>query len=429
MSDDEDFMMSDGDAESYEFEFEDDDDAENDQDMSMDGGDGDDDEQSAVSLYYKAKNQKQEGDIDSAIATFRAIRDISTDPDDSELWEYKFKACKQIIKILYKSERYSEFINQLGELFSLPFGKLQKNYVSDSFSKMIDNYSGLDTPTLLQFYDLFLDNYTGSDRLTLRTTMKKVQLLLEAGRLDEVFKILELIHQKLSQMPEMTQNAYLLELYALEIQAYTEVNDVPKLKELYGKTHAVQSTIPHPRINAVIKECGGKIQMREEQYGEAAEQLFESFKNYDEIGNQKKRVKLLQYLIVASILADSKINKYDSQEAKYFLKQADVMKFLKFRDTFDSLDHTSFTKMYTSLCESEKDDAFMVENLSKVRDILKLRTLVNYIRPFKRLSLEKLSRTLNISVDTIEDTFLSLRNNGEIPNVRLDLVDGIIYNV
>jgi COP9 signalosome complex subunit 2 len=67
----------------------------------------------------------------------------------------------------------------------------------------------------------------------------------------------------------------LLEVYALEIQMYTEQKDTKKLKELYHNALNVKSAIPHPRILGIIRECGGKMHMHERVWSEAATDFFE----------------------------------------------------------------------------------------------------------------------------------------------------------
>ncbi len=66
-----------------------------------------------------------------------------------------------------------------------------------------------------------------------------------------------------------------LQVYALEIQMYTEQRNNKKLKQLYQKALAVKSAIPHPRILGIIRECGGKMYMRDQNWQEAATDFFE----------------------------------------------------------------------------------------------------------------------------------------------------------
>jgi hypothetical protein len=46
----------------------------------------------------------------------------------------------------------------------------------------------------------------------------------------------------------LSKGTQLLEVYALEIQMYTETKDNKKLKLLYEKALQIRSAIPHPKI-------------------------------------------------------------------------------------------------------------------------------------------------------------------------------------
>lgn len=112
-----------------------------------------------------------------------------------------------------------------------------------------------------------------------------------------------------------TRGTMLLEIYALEIQMYGETRNNKKLREIYEKTTQVRSAIPHPRINGVIRECGGKMHMDEKEWAKAQVDFFEAFKSYDEAGSFN-RTTVLKYLVLAHMLMNSQINPFDSQETK-----------------------------------------------------------------------------------------------------------------
>lgn len=431
MSDEEeDFMMSD--AESYEFEFEDDDDVMDDDDINDSGNgeedDGEDNENSPESLYYNAKNIKQD-DPERAIEIYGAILDLKEGGDSpEELAEYQFKALKQMIKIEYKLDKYDSFIRDFARLFQLELSKIQRSYVEDSFSRILDSYIGLPPDLQLQFLDIFINNHTGNDRLNLKANLKKTHVLIDSKNTKEAHQLLQQLFHKLDKMSEVTKSAHLLELYSIEIQLYSDSNDITKLKELYNKTLSVQSTIPHPRINAIIKECGGKMYMRDENFEQASIEFYESFKNYDEIGNHSKRILILKYLIITSALSNNEINKFESQETKFFLKDEEILKYIKLIHYFESLQHDEFTNTLANIVELEKNDQFLIQHLKKIEKIFKLQTLIHYIKPFKRLSISKLCERLNLEYEFIEDSFLNLLNNDQIQNIKLDLIEGVIYN-
>ena len=115
-----------------------------------------------------------------------------------------------------------------------------------------------------------------------------------------------------------TKGTILLEIYALEIQMYGEMKNNKKQREIYDKTLNVKSALSNPKINGVIRECGGKMHMNEKEWAKAQIDFFEAFKNYDEVGSGQ-RIQVLKYLVLAHMLMGSKINPFDSQETKPFV--------------------------------------------------------------------------------------------------------------
>ena len=81
--------------------------------------------------------------------------------------------------------------------------------------------------------------------------------------------------QKEDGSDDLKKGTQLLEVYAIEIQMYTEQKNNKKLKQLYQRALTVKSAIPHPRIMGIIRECGGKMHMHDELWSEAATDFFE----------------------------------------------------------------------------------------------------------------------------------------------------------
>lgn len=99
---------------------------------------------------------------------------------------------------------------------------------------------------------------------------------------------------------DLKKGTQLLEIYALEIQMYTAQKNNKKLKALYEQSLHIKSAIPHPLIMGVIRECGGKMHLREDEFEKAHTDFFEAFKNYDESGSPR-RTTCLKYLVLANM--------------------------------------------------------------------------------------------------------------------------------
>jgi hypothetical protein len=74
----------------------------------------------------------------------------------------------------------------------------------------------------------------------------------------------------------------------------------------------------------VIRECGGKMHMAQREWEKARTDFFEAFKNYDEAGAQR-RIQCLKYLVLANMLMNSDINPFDSQEAKPYKSDPEIV--------------------------------------------------------------------------------------------------------
>ena len=59
---------------------------------------------------------------------------------------------------------------------------------------------------------------------------------------------------------------------------YTAQKNNKKLKALYDQSLHIKSAIPHPVILGVIRECGGKMHLREMEFEKAHTDFFEAFK-------------------------------------------------------------------------------------------------------------------------------------------------------
>lgn len=157
----------------------------------------------------------------------------------------------------------------------------------------------------------------------------------------------------------------MLEIFALEIQMYTEQKNNKKLKKLYEKSLRVRSAVPHPLIMSVIRECGksfsylssrnllqnkfpvkgGKMHLRAGEFDKAYTDFFEAFKNYDDSGNPR-RINCLKYLILNRMLMKSAINPFDSQEAKPYAIEQEIKTFMLLINAFQNSKNDEFVDIF-----------------------------------------------------------------------------------
>ena len=66
------------------------------------------------------------------------------------------------------------------------------------------------------------------------------------------------------------------------------------------------------------------MHLREGEYEKAHTDFFEAFRNYDDSGSLR-RTTCLKYLVLANMLMNSTINPFDSQEAKPYKNDSEIL--------------------------------------------------------------------------------------------------------
>ncbi|KAI7042689.1 COP9 signalosome complex subunit, partial [Hortaea werneckii] len=141
-----------------------------------------------------------------------------------------------------------------------------------------------------------------------------------------------------------SKGTYSMEAYALEIQMYADTRNNKRLKGLYNRAIGVRSAVPHPKIMGIIRECGGKMFMSEENWKAAQSAFFESFRSYDEAGSMQ-RIQVLKYLVLTTMLMGSDINPFDSQETKPYKNDPRIAAMTELVDAYQRDDITQYEKV------------------------------------------------------------------------------------
>ncbi|POR35467.1 COP9 signalosome complex subunit 2 [Tolypocladium paradoxum] len=450
MSDDEDFMQESDEeqwvarpwldennanrSDRYDFEYEEDDDD--------DSGDVD-----IENKYYNAKQLKLT-DPNDAIAEFLAIPPLEQDKG-----EWGFKGLKQAIKLEFKQGHFDKVdiptlsprchylsltvhpqaADHFAELLTYVKSAVTRNYSEKSINNMLDFIEkGADRPEAVQsmekFYSLTLQSFqsTNNERLWLKTNIKLAKLLLDRKEYGAVTKKLRELH-KACQRPDgsddPSKGTYSLEIYALEIQMLAETKNNKQLKALYQRALKVKSAVPHPRIMGIIRECGGKMHMSEENWNEAQSDFFESFRNYDEAGSLQ-RIQVLKYLLLSTMLMKSNINPFDSQETKPYKTDPRISAMTELVDAYQRDDVHGYEKVL----QGNQDilaDPFIAENIDEVTRNMRTKGVVKLIAPYTRMKLSWIAKQLKISEPEVQDIIGFLIVDGKI-NGTLNQQEGVL---
>ncbi|KAF3188730.1 hypothetical protein TWF788_000469 [Orbilia oligospora] len=265
-----------------------------------------------------------------------------------------------------------------------------------------------DMACMEKFYALTLDSFQGSanERLWLKTNIKLARLWLDRKEYQRLSKSIKELHracQKEDGSDDASKGTYLLEVYALEIQMLSEQKNNKRLKGLYNKSLAVKSAVPHPKIMGVIRECGGKMHMSEENWKEAQMDFFEAFRNYDEAGSMQ-RYQVLKYLVLTSMLVKSEINPFDSQETKpRYKSDPRIVGMTDLVDAYQRQDIKNYELILQKHKDQILDDPFIREHIDEVTRNIRTEALLKLIKPFTRFTLAFIAKELQITVEEVQD--------------------------
>jgi COP9 signalosome complex subunit 2 len=392
--------MSDEDMEDYGFEYSDESAEEENVDIE--------------NQYYHAKEFVENNENDEALSGFASVVDMQ-----SEKGEWGFKALKQIVKLRYKLGQYQEMMDAYKQMLTYVKSSVTRNDAEKKINSLLDYVSASTSTELLQeFYDVTLSalQEAKNDRLWFKTNLKLCGLYFQTkdfGRLTRTLKELHRSCKRDDGTDDVKKGTQLLEIYAIEIQMYTEQKNNKKLKELYHKALAIKSAIPHPRILGVIRESGGKMHMTERSFESAATDFFEAFKAYDEaaIG---RRIQCLKYLVLANMLMESEVDPFDAQEAKPYKTDREVLAMTNLISAYQKNEISEFEQVLRDNRQSIMDDPFIRDYIEDLLKNIRTQVLLKLIKPYTRIRIQFISESLHIPEKDVEALLVSLILDGRV---------------
>jgi len=409
MSDyDDDFMAED---EDYDLEYSEDSNSEPDVDLE--------------NQYYNSKSLK-ENNPKGALESFQRVLDL----ENGEKGEWGFKALKQMIKINFRLQNFDEMMTRYKQLLTYIKSAVTRNHSEKSINSILDYISTSKQMELLQnFYETTLDALRDAknERLWFKTMTKLGKLYFDREEFNRLSRILKQLRQSCQTdegEDDLKKGTQLLEVYALEIQMYTAQKNNKKLKALYDQSLHIKSAIPHPLILGVIRECGGKMHLREGEFEKAHTDFFEAFKNYDESGSPR-RTTCLKYLVLANMLMKSGINPFDSQEAKPYKNDVEILAMTNLVTAYQNNDINEFEKILKVNRQTIMEDTFIREHIEDLLRNIRTQVLIKLIKPYTRIQIQFISGELNIESGDVESLLVSCILDSTISG-RIDQVSGVL---
>lgn len=375
--------------------------------------------------YYNSKSLK-ENNPTGALESFQRVLDL----ENGEKGEWGFKALKQMIKINFRLQNYEEMMTRYKQLLTYIKSAVTRNHSEKSINSILDYISTSKQMELLQnFYETTLEALRDAknERLWFKTMTKLGKLYYDREEFNKLARILKQLRSSCQTddgEDDLKKGTQLLEVYALEIQMYTAQKNNKKLKALYDQSLHIKSAIPHPLILGVIRECGGKMHLREGEFEKAHTDFFEAFKNYDESGSPR-RTTCLKYLVLANMLMKSGINPFDSQEAKPYKNDVEILAMTNLVNAYQNNDIKDFEKILKQNRQTIMEDTFIREHIEDLLRNIRTQVLIKLIKPYTRINITFISGELNIDPADVESLLVSCILDNTVRG-RIDQVTGVL---
>mmetsp|Transcript_9578 Transcript_9578/g.21017 ORF Transcript_9578/g.21017 Transcript_9578/m.21017 type:complete len:450 (-) Transcript_9578:44-1393(-) len=409
-------------SDSDEFEYESDDDPYQEEE------EGDEEAIQIENTFYEADDNRQNYP-EQALEQFLKVVSMETARGSEVVW--RFKALQNIVMLCARLGRFDDMATRYRELLShMP--QVTRNDASEAINAVLDSASSAsDMSKLETIYELTLDalQATSNQRLWFSTSVKLAKLHLERSDIHKLQRLIRALHracQNTDGSDDLSKGSQLLEVYALEIQMCTITKNSLRMKEIYPRTINLTSAVADPRNIAVIRESGGKMYMAEKKWEAAYNEFFEAFKNYQETGNSSRAKVMLKYVVLANMLALSDINPFDSREAKVYQDDPEISAMANLRSAFEQNDVSTVDKLLTNPSYKILSDPFIRTYLEDLLRNIRLQVLQNLIRPYRCISLDFLSKEINVDIEEVTSLLVQLIMDSKI-EAKIDGVEGFLH--
>lgn len=158
----------------------------------------------------------------------------------------------------------------------------------------------------------------------------------------------------------------------------------------------LKGVVTDARVNAMLKESGALIYLKEKNWEKAQEDLLESFKSYQQLANPKARL-MLKLLLVTSMVGSSEINPMTLSEAKVYQDDPDIGPIANLRKAYESNQIPQLKSIMSSKGRKLAEDKELKEYSAEFFKAIKQKILLEKIMSYTNVSLSYLAQDLGVS--------------------------------
>jgi COP9 signalosome complex subunit 2 len=205
------------------------------------------------------------------------------------------------------------------------------------------------------------------------------------------------------------KSSNLLDVYVLDILLFSYHNQIKKLKQVYEECMKITqgAVVLNPKTTGVIKECGGKMYMREKKWKEAHKDFFEAFTSYDEAG-YPRRITCLKYLVLANMLMSGNVDPFEANETKPYKNHPEIVAIKDLVKAYQMGNIEYFQSILKQNKSTFQDDQFMGEYIPPLLKNIRSKVIIHIVIPYTRIYISSIAKELEISDEEVESLIVDL---------------------
>jgi COP9 signalosome complex subunit 2 len=391
------------------------------------GGEEEETWETAVENDYAEAKAAAENNLEEGIKRYKKVI-----ADDQDHGKWTFKSLKGIYRACTKHRDAERMMEYYKKMLDFQWSGRTRHDIEKAINKHVERSTNFPVDVQRKIFEVTLEiiskDLRNFDKLWFAMKLRSANLLLEEKKFDQLEREIAKMHEWCMEgdQAEQRKATQRLNVYALEIQLYTERYDPVKIRNVYQAAMSIRSAIPPPRVLGIIRESGGKMYMRQSMWAEAHECFLQAFRSFDEAGDHR-RIACLKYLVLASMLSGSEINPFATNEAQSYQKDPEIVAMTELINACTHNDIKQFDRVLKDKKNSRSilEDPFLYSYLEPLIRKVRCQVLLVMVKPYTIVRLAHIARQLMVSEDDAESLCVAMILDGQLHG-RIDQLNGVV---
>jgi 26S proteasome regulatory subunit N6 len=349
----------------------------------------------------------QDSDPQQAIALYKtAIATVVDKDDEAAMVKIKEQSVYGLTKLYAKSDDKANLLKgllaELRPLFS-SIAKAKTAKIVKTILEIVDRaIEDIDLQATICNDAISWCNQEKRTFLKQRMQSRLAALMIQQGQYKPA---LRLISKLAKEVKRFDDKLLLVEIELIESRVHLLLQNVPKAKgALTAARSAANAVYCPPLLQAQIDLQAGTLCAEEKDYKTAFSYFYEAFEGYNTVGDSKKAVLCLKYMLLGKIMNNHPEEVYSivngKAGVKYAGKQITAMKSVA--DAYKERSIHSFQTVYAEYSEELGDDPVVKSHLKDLRENLLEQNLIRLIEPFERVQIAHVAKLIDLPAQQVE---------------------------